>query len=57
LLVDVVDDGALAVESVFSNSYDLVFMDCQMPEVDGYGSEYDPAGGILAGRMVIGYPS
>jgi len=35
-LVDVVDDGALAVESVFSNSYDLVFMDCQMPEVDGY---------------------
>jgi len=35
-LVDVVDDGALAVESVFSNGYDLVFMDCQMPEVDGY---------------------
>jgi PAS domain S-box-containing protein len=35
-LVDVVDDGAIAVESVFRNSYDLVFMDCQMPEVDGY---------------------
>ena len=34
--VDVVDDGAVAVETVFSNSYDLVFMDCQMPEVDGY---------------------
>jgi len=35
-LVDVVDDGAQAVESVFRNCYDLVFMDCQMPEVDGY---------------------
>ncbi|MRR55237.1 MAG: response regulator [Deltaproteobacteria bacterium] len=34
--VDVVEDGACAVEAVFSNNYDLVFMDCQMPEVDGY---------------------
>ena len=34
--VDVVDDGAIAVDAVFRNSYDLVFMDCQMPEVDGY---------------------
>jgi two-component system, sensor histidine kinase len=34
--VDVVDDGAIAVDAVLSNSYDLVFMDCQMPEVDGY---------------------
>ncbi|MDD2337366.1 MAG: ATP-binding protein, partial [Geobacteraceae bacterium] len=34
--VDVVDDGAIAVDAVISNNYDLVFMDCQMPEVDGY---------------------
>jgi PAS domain S-box-containing protein len=34
--VDVVDDGAIAVEVVFKNDYDLIFMDCQMPEVDGY---------------------
>jgi CheY-like chemotaxis protein len=34
--VDVVVDGDSAVEAVFSNNYDLVFMDCQMPEVDGY---------------------
>ena len=34
--VDVVEDGAEAVERIFSTSYDLVFMDCQMPEVDGY---------------------
>jgi len=35
-LVDVVDDGRLTVEAVFDQEYDLVFMDCQMPEVDGY---------------------
>jgi CheY-like chemotaxis protein len=35
-LVDVADNGRLAVEAVFKNYYDLVFMDCQMPEVDGY---------------------
>jgi PAS domain S-box-containing protein len=35
-LVEVVDDGRLAVEEVFSEEYDLVFMDCQMPDVDGY---------------------
>jgi len=34
--VDVADDGAIAVETVSKNTYDLVFMDCQMPEVDGY---------------------
>ena len=34
--VDVVDNGEIAVETVFKNSYDLVFMDCQMPVVDGY---------------------
>ena len=34
--VDVADDGASAVETVTRNKYDLVFMDCQMPEVDGY---------------------
>jgi PAS domain S-box-containing protein len=34
--VDVVGDGAIAFEAVFTNSYDLLFMDCQMPKVDGY---------------------
>jgi signal transduction histidine kinase/CheY-like chemotaxis protein len=34
--VDVVEDGSLAVEAVFGEEYDMVFMDCQMPEVDGY---------------------
>lgn len=35
-LVDVVEDGGLAAEAVFRNSYDIIFMDCQMPKVDGY---------------------
>ncbi|HTP65813.1 MAG TPA: ATP-binding protein [Geobacteraceae bacterium] len=35
-LVDVVDDGRLAVEKVLGDNYDMVFMDCQMPEMDGY---------------------
>lgn len=35
-LVEVVDDGRHAVEEVFSERYDLVFMDCQMPDLDGY---------------------
>jgi PAS domain S-box-containing protein len=35
-LVEVVDDGRHAVEELFSERYDLVFMDCQMPDMDGY---------------------
>ncbi len=34
--VDTVDGGAAAVERVRAGGLDLVFMDCQMPEVDGY---------------------
>jgi two-component system, sensor histidine kinase len=35
-LVEVVEDGQLAVNAVFDQEYDLVFMDCQMPVMDGY---------------------
>jgi PAS domain S-box-containing protein len=34
--VDVANNGAEAVDMVPRRDYDLVFMDCQMPEVDGY---------------------
>lgn len=34
-LCDVVEDGALSVEAVKNNDYDLVFMDMRMPNMDG----------------------
>ncbi|MET0986310.1 MAG: response regulator [Steroidobacteraceae bacterium] len=34
--VDVVSDGRAAVSAWRSGRYDLVLMDCQMPELDGY---------------------
>ena len=33
--VDTVEDGALAVEAVKANVYDLIFMDMRMPNMDG----------------------
>jgi len=34
--VDIADNGKLALEKLKQNSYDLVLMDVQMPEMDGY---------------------
>ncbi len=34
--VDVASDGSEAVEAVSRHAYDMVLMDCQMPELDGY---------------------
>ena len=36
LQVHVVDSGKLAVQAVQENSYDVILMDCQMPELDGF---------------------
>jgi CheY-like chemotaxis protein len=53
--VEVASDGGSAIELVAAHPYDLVFMDCQMPGIDGYAAtrairEREAAGG---GRTTI----
>jgi CheY-like chemotaxis protein/HPt (histidine-containing phosphotransfer) domain-containing protein len=37
-LADVVENGRRALDLLEASQYDLVFMDCQMPELDGYAA-------------------
>ena len=36
VIVDSAANGKLALDKLQTNDYDLIFMDCQMPEMDGY---------------------
>lgn len=36
--VDVASNGLIALEAVQQNQYDIVLMDCQMPEMDGFAA-------------------
>jgi PAS domain S-box-containing protein len=53
---DPVSNGALAIQALRSVDYDLVLMDCEMPEVDGYEATVrlrDPATGTLNPRVPV----
>jgi len=53
--VDVVANGIEALEAIDRIAYDLVFMDCQMPEMDGYEAtrRLRSSGSVRAGMPVI----
>ena len=34
--MDIADNGKVALDKIQQVEYDLVFMDCNMPEMDGY---------------------
>jgi signal transduction histidine kinase/DNA-binding response OmpR family regulator len=38
LTVDIADNGRQAIDRVAADRYDLVLMDCQMPEMDGFAA-------------------
>ncbi|HYI93235.1 MAG TPA: ATP-binding protein [Bryobacteraceae bacterium] len=37
-VVEVAGNGALAIQAASERTFDLIFMDCQMPEIDGYAA-------------------
>ncbi len=36
LVPDLAEDGAMGLKAMMENQYDIVFMDCEMPEMSGF---------------------
>jgi len=56
LNTDVADNGVEAIKKLTADLYDIVFMDVQMPEMDGYQvTEFvrDPASGVLNHQVPV----
>lgn len=49
----VVDNGALAVQALKRDRFDVVFMDCQMPVMDGYRATAEIHAGEAGSRIPI----
>ena len=47
---ELVESGRAAVERAVSTAYDLVLMDCHMPEMDGYAAVAELRAGAVRGR-------